>query len=225
MSSCGNTTLRSCLNISKERLDGRRAVWVGSPLTTEKVTLTESLFWCSPLQFPFCRAQENENIFCVVDFKAFGRRRLLLFSGEERCWSANQKLTGGTSGWPQPTLLIQETVYHMSPKSAAIDSSEIASAVTLTLPAVSVIPGSSICLDICVHIYFWLKNPCHTDRNAERAAATDWKAVAAIAFFVRLSGLTMTTNGRICFTISWKEKSLLQCGVLKSWLQMLIGSQ
>lgn len=73
-----------------------------------------------------------------------------------------------TFGWPQPTLLIQETVYHMSPKSSAIDSSEIASAVTVTLTAVSVIPGSSICLDICVHIYFWLKNPCHTDRKGQR---------------------------------------------------------
>lgn len=31
-------------------------------------------------------------------------------------------------------------------------------------------------LDFCVHIYFWLKNLCQTDRNAERAAATDWKA-------------------------------------------------
>lgn len=170
MSRCGNTSLRSCLNISKARLDGRRAVWVGSPLTTEKVTLTENFFWHSPLRFPFYESEENENVFCVADFKAFTHVRMKTAS-IVLCWRVllicQSKTLWRTSGWPQPTLLIQESIYHMSPESAAIGWGP--SAVTVNLPAAC--PSSLDPPFVWIFASFWLKYLHHADRNAERGAA------------------------------------------------------
>lgn len=237
MSSCGNMSLGSCLNISKARLDGRRAVWVGSPLTMEKVTLTENFFWHSPPRFPFYESQENENIFCVADFKAFRNVRMKTAS-IVLCWGAllicQSKTLWRTSGWPQPTLLIQETIYHMSPESAAIDGWG-ASAVTVNLPAVC--PSSQEPPFFWIFASFWLKYHHHTDRN-ERVAAMVRRMGGRLLnshFFLRgLQALLALSVypvspwppvGRMCFTGSWKEKSRRPCAALKSWLQMLTGSQ
>lgn len=188
MSICGNTSLGSCLNISKARLDGRRVVWVGSPLTTEKVTLTENFFWHSPLRFPFYESEENENIFCVVHFKAFTNLRMKTAS-IVLCWGVllicQSKTLWRTSGWPQPTLLILETIYHMSPESAAIDGWG-ASAVTVNLPAVC--PSSQEPPFVWIFASFGLKSHHLTDRNAERGAAMvrrTWGSLLNSHFFLR----------------------------------------
>lgn len=144
MSSCGNASLRSCLNISEARLDGRRAVWFGSPLTMEKVTLTENFFWHSPP-----RIWRKWKHFLRRRFQSFRMKTasIVLCSGVLLICQSNA--LWGTSGWPQPTLLIQETIYHMSPESAAIDVSSYCKSAS----SVSIIPGTSICLDVC--LYCW----------------------------------------------------------------------
>lgn len=73
-----------------------------------------------------------------------------------------------TSGWPQPTLLIQETIYRMSLESVAIDGRG-ASAVTVNLPAVC--RSSRDPPYVWIFSSFLLKYLHDTDRNAEQAAA------------------------------------------------------
>lgn len=48
----GNTELRSCSNTSKERLDGRRVVWVGLAFNHGKGYANRNLFWHLPFRFP-----------------------------------------------------------------------------------------------------------------------------------------------------------------------------
>lgn len=62
----GYTELRSCLNTSKERLDGRRVVWVGLAFNHGKGYANRNLFWHSPFRFPLYGSEEKENIVWVL---------------------------------------------------------------------------------------------------------------------------------------------------------------
>lgn len=62
----GTQSLRSCSNISKERLDGRRVVWVGLAFNHGKGYANRNLFWRSHFRSPFMDLKKTKTVFLVL---------------------------------------------------------------------------------------------------------------------------------------------------------------
>lgn len=155
MSSCGNTSLRSCLNISKARLDGRRAVWVGSPLTTEKGYANRKLFLALAAPIPILRIWRKWKHFLRRGFQSFHKR-----PDEDGLYCS---LLRSAPDLPVKNLLEDfwlTTANTINPgdhisyvhRLSSYRRLRCVSSYCKSASSVSIIPGASICLDICLFL-------------------------------------------------------------------------
>lgn len=180
VSSCGNAMLRSCLNISKERLDGQGVVWFGLAFNHGKGYANRKLFWHSPFRFPFFESEENENIFLCCGYQSFrkkpGRRQPLLFSLRS---SADLPVTESLEDvWltTANTINSRGDISYV-PKISSYRRLRGASTATANVPAERQSSRDPPYVWIFIYRYFiWLKYFCHADRNAERTVAMNWES-------------------------------------------------
>lgn len=93
--------------------------WFGlaSPLTREKVTPTESFFGARRFDPPFMDLKKTKTFFQCRGFESLRNSldegRPVLFQCCGALLICQSKALSRTSGWPQPTLLIQEHISYV----------------------------------------------------------------------------------------------------------------
>lgn len=172
MSIWGNTELRSCSNLSKERLDGLQAVWVGLAFNHGKGCANRNLFWRSLCRFPFYGSEENEKKFRCCGFQSFCNSpdEGSLYCSRLRSTADLQVKDALKDFWLTAANTINpgDNIPHV-PRISCYRQLRGASTVTVNLPAAcqsSRILHMAECL--CLDILFWLEYLCHTDMQRGR---------------------------------------------------------
>lgn len=196
MSVWGNTELRSCSNISKERLDGRRVVWVGLAFNHGKGYANRNLFWRSHFRSPFMDLKKTKTVFWCCGFQSF--RNSPDEGGLYCSWlssAADLPVKDALEDFwltTANTINPGDDISHV-PRISCYRQHRGASTVTVNLPAASQ-SSRILCIAeyLSLDILFWLEYLCHTDGNAERQTpklSLFPSASSSLTFLVRVSSV------------------------------------